>query len=175
MAATLGLEPLASRASIAPALSERRGHYAGRMAQRNDLFMKSFGTLHRTIFRASKGKLLNKGFGMPMLTLTTTGRKSGQERMTMLSSPLQLGDSIVIVASKGGDDRDPVWFLNLVANPNVKVEMGGAVRSMVARIADGDERSELWQQLSTAHTNYAGYQTKTDRLIPVVVLDPLSA
>ena len=139
----------------------------------SDLVLKGMNLLHRGIITVSFGKLGWSGAGMPMLELTTVGRKSGQPRSVMLSSPLQRGDDVVIVASRGGDDRHPAWFLNLRDDPHVQVAVGGAKRqSMVARIAEGEERSELWQQLSTRHTNYAGYQRNTDREIPVVVLSP---
>ncbi len=145
------------------------------MANRKDTTFKIVTGFHRSVFRASKGKLLGRGSGMPMLVLTTTGRKSGQARPTMLSTPMQIGESIVIVASKGGDDRDPVWYLNLVANPAVNVEMSGTSKAMTARVAEGTEREELWSKLTVDHANYAGYQTKTDRVIPVIVLDPVTA
>jgi deazaflavin-dependent oxidoreductase (nitroreductase family) len=109
---------------------------------------------------------------MPMVALTTTGRKSGQRRTVMLSSPLVEGDTVVLVASRGGDDRHPDWFHNLVADPAVEIEMEGRSRPMTARVAEGAERDDLWIRLSTAHDNYAGYQRKTDRRIPVVVLAP---
>lgn len=138
----------------------------------SDFVFKSISGLHRALFRASGGKLLNKGAGMPVLVLTTTGRKSGQARSTMLTTPLQIDDTIVVVASRGGDDRHPDWFLNLQANPNVEVEMGGAKRTMTAHVADGAEKAELWPQIVGPHANYAGYQQKTERDIPVVVLAP---
>ncbi len=138
----------------------------------NDLVVKAVVGLHRTLFRASRGRLLNTGMGMPVLALTTTGRTSGRPRTTMLTSPLQLDDKIVVVASKGGADRNPDWFLNLAANPNVEVEMRGAKRTMSAHVADAAERAELWPRIVEDHANYGGYQAKTDREIPVVVLEP---
>ena len=138
----------------------------------NDLVVKAVVGLHRTLFRASRGRLLNTGMGMPVLALTTTGRTSGRPRTTMLTSPLQLDDKIVVVASKGGADRNPDWFLNLAANPNVEVEMRGAKRTMTAHVADAAERAELWPRIVEDHANYGGYQAKTDREIPVVVLEP---
>ena len=138
----------------------------------NDLQLKVINAIHRPIFRLSKGKLLGKGAGMPVLVLTTTGRKSGQKRPTMLTTPLQFDDSIVLVASRGGDDRHPAWFLNLQADPRVEVEMDGHTRTMTARIADPEEKAELWPRIIADHDNYAGYQAKTDRDIPVIVLTP---
>ena len=138
----------------------------------SDVFLKVVNSVHRPLFRLTKGKVAGRGAGMPVLVLTTIGRKSGVKRPTMLTSPLQLGDSIVLVASKGGDDRNPDWYYNLEADAAVEVEMDGATRPMSARIADATEKAELWPQIIASHDNYAGYQRKTQRDIPVVVLDP---
>jgi deazaflavin-dependent oxidoreductase (nitroreductase family) len=137
-----------------------------------DLMLKTVTGIHKAAYQLSGGKLLNRGSGMPVLMLTTRGRKSGQPRTTMLTSPLQDGDSIIIVASKGGDDRHPDWFLNLRDDPHVEVTMDGQARPMTARVADPAEKALLWPRLTADHANYAGYQTKTDRDIPVVVLEP---
>jgi deazaflavin-dependent oxidoreductase (nitroreductase family) len=138
----------------------------------NDFAIKIVTTIHKTVFRASNGKLLNRGSGMPVLMLTTTGRKSGQPRETMLTSPLQDGDKVMLVASKGGDDRNPAWFLNLSAHPKVSVLMNGRRTAMTAHVADPIEKAELWPRIIADHTNYADYQAKTDRDIPVIVLEP---
>lgn len=137
-----------------------------------DLLIKTVTGIHKAGYQLSGGKLFNRGSGMPVLMLTTRGRKSGQPRTTMLTSPLQDGDSIMIVASKGGDDRHPDWFLNLQDDPHVEVTMDGQARPMTARVADPAEKARLWPRIIADHANYAGYQTKTDRDIPVVVLEP---
>ncbi|HEV2361405.1 MAG TPA: nitroreductase family deazaflavin-dependent oxidoreductase [Acidimicrobiales bacterium] len=138
-----------------------------------DLQFKLFTGFHRQVFLLSKGKVAGKLLGMPVVMLTTTGRKSGQQRHSMLTTPLELdGDAFVLVASYGGDDRNPTWYLNLTANPGVTYTMRGKTRSGVARLAEGDEREELWRRLTAAHANYAGYQRKTNREIPVVVIEP---
>jgi deazaflavin-dependent oxidoreductase (nitroreductase family) len=137
-----------------------------------DEFLKVVTGLHRLVYRTSNGRIANRGSGMPVLVLTTTGRKSGQRRSTMLTSPLQDGDRIMIVASKGGDDRNPDWFLNLRDNPAVEVTMEGETRPMTAHVADPAEKADLWPRIVADHDNYAGYQKKTDRDIPVVVLEP---
>jgi deazaflavin-dependent oxidoreductase (nitroreductase family) len=137
-----------------------------------DLLIKAVTGIHETVFRASKGKLLGSGSGMPVLMLTTTGRKSGKARTTMLTTPLQDGDAIMLVASKGGDDRHPAWFLNLRDNPTVEVTMNGHTTSMTARVADTDEKARLWPRIVADHANYESYQRKTERDIPVVVLEP---
>jgi deazaflavin-dependent oxidoreductase (nitroreductase family) len=144
------------------------------MAFPKDAVFKIVTGFHRVVFDLSKGKLAGKGSGMPVLKLTTVGRKSGQRRSTMLTSPLLEGDNVVLVASFGGDDRDPAWFLNLVANPDVDVVMDGSNKRMRARVAEGVERTRLWEELTAKHANYAGYQRKTSRQIPVVVLEPIS-
>jgi deazaflavin-dependent oxidoreductase (nitroreductase family) len=112
---------------------------------------------------------------MPMLELTTVGRTSGEKRSTMLSSPLQLGSTVVVVASRGGDDRHPAWYLNLVNEPRVEVVLrGDPPRPMTARVATPAERADLWPRITADHPNYAAYQTKTDREIPVVLLEPVA-
>ena len=108
-----------------------------------------------------------------MIELTTTGRRSGQSRTTMLTSPHQEGSTIVIVASRGGDDHHPAWFLNLREQPEVTVSVRGKpAQRMRAEIADSDERARLWPLITTSHRNYAGYQRKTNREIPLVLLRP---
>ena len=110
---------------------------------------------------------------MPVLELTTTGRKSGQKRSVMLTSPIQEGDAIVVVASRGGDDVHPAWFLNLQADPDVDVSFKGApAEPMTARVATAEERDRLWPQVTADYKNYADYQKKTDREIPLVLLTP---
>jgi deazaflavin-dependent oxidoreductase (nitroreductase family) len=129
--------------------------------------------VHRAILTVSRGRLGWRGAGMPVLELTTVGRRSGQRRSVMLTSPLQEGDTIVVVASRGGDDHHPAWFLNLRDHPEVEVAFaGGSRRKMTARVADAEERARLWPRVTADHANYAQYQTKTAREIPLVLLEP---
>lgn len=110
---------------------------------------------------------------MPVVELTTTGRRSGERRATMLTSPVRDGDAFVVVASRGGDDHHPAWFLNLRDDPNVEVVIEGHPRvAMTARIADPQERARLWPLITAKYPNYAGYQRKTNREIPLVLLEP---
>ena len=135
---------------------------------------KVMNGVHRALRTVTLGRFGNSFMDMPVLELTTTGRKSGQPRSVMLTSPLVEGDRMVIIASRGGDDRHPTWFLNLRDHPEVQVAVqGGPKRPMRARIAEGEERQSLWQRVTDAHDNYAGYQRKTSREIPVVVLEPV--
>ena len=139
----------------------------------SDLTLKSMNAVHRAVLKLSGGRLGWQGSNMPVLELTTVGRKSGQRRSVMLTSPLQEGTTIVVVASRGGDDQHPAWFLNLRDNPDVEVAFKGEPkRKMRARIADTDERARLWPRVTADHSNYAGYQKKTQREIPLVLLEP---
>ena len=127
--------------------------------------------IHRVILGVSGGR---KGWfmaNMPVLELITIGRKSGKQRAVMLTSPLQINNEIVIVASRGGDDQHPAWFVNLRDNPKVLVRyMGKEKKSMTARIASNTERETLWPQITAKYKGYAGYQLKTAREIPLVLL-----
>lgn len=139
----------------------------------SDFALKTMNALHRAILKVSGGRLLWTAQGMPVLELTTTGRKSGEPRSVMLTSPVQEGDTLVIVASRGGDDTHPAWFLNLRDDPDVQVGLGGAPAAPYrAEIADAETRARLWPKITADHKNYAGYQNKTDREIPVVLLHP---
>jgi deazaflavin-dependent oxidoreductase (nitroreductase family) len=140
----------------------------------NDLFLKSGNFVHRTLLKVTGGRIGWDVAKMPVVELTTIGRKSGEPRTVMLTSPYQRGDTIVIVASKGGDDRHPAWFLNLRDHPEVEVATKDQPKhKRLARIASPEERAELWPLITEKHTNYADYQTKTEREIPLVLLDPL--
>jgi deazaflavin-dependent oxidoreductase (nitroreductase family) len=137
--------------------------------------MQLMESAHRVVQRLTGGKAGWKIAGMPVIELTTTGRKSGERRTTMLTSPSRDGDAYVVVASRGGDDRNPAWFLNLRDDPQVEVVIEGHPRvPMLASIADPEQRARLWPLIAGRYANYAGYQKKTDREIPLVLLQPLS-
>ena len=129
---------------------------------------------HRALIAVSFGRWGWRIGGALALELTTTGRRSGRPRSVMLTSPLQLGDGLVVVASRGGDDTHPAWFLNLSADPDVRVARdGGAPEPMRARVMADDERAEHWPAVTEAFGVYARYQSRTDRVIPLVVLEPV--
>jgi deazaflavin-dependent oxidoreductase (nitroreductase family) len=139
----------------------------------SDTVLKLMNRTHRILIAASGGRAGRSFSGMPVLELTTTGRKSGQLRSTMLTSPYQEGDRTYIVASRGGDDHNPAWFLNLRDNPDVTVSIQGKpAQPMHAEVAGPDERIRVWPLIASKHDNYAGYQRKTQREIPLVVLTP---
>jgi deazaflavin-dependent oxidoreductase (nitroreductase family) len=138
----------------------------------SDFALKTMNAVHRGLIKLTGGKV-GWHAAMPVLELTTIGRKSGQPRSVLLTSPHQEGDTLVVVASRGGDDTHPAWFLNLRDNPDVEVSLKGAPkRPMHARVADSDERAKLWPKIAGDFKNYAQYQTKTEREIPLVFLEP---
>jgi deazaflavin-dependent oxidoreductase (nitroreductase family) len=137
-----------------------------------DELAKGVNVLHESLFKATSGRIGGRIAGMPALILQTTGRKSGKTRTTMLTSPIQDGDTVVLVASYGGDDREPTWSLNLRSNPDVEITMGGSTRPMRARIASAEEKAELWPRVTSRYKGYAGYQTRTTRDIPLIILEP---
>lgn len=137
-----------------------------------DIGLKVMGRTHRTILHLSGGWLLSSAFGMPAVELHTVGRKSGRPRSTMLTAPVTDGDRVVLVASKGGDDRDPDWYRNLEANPEIELTIGGRRRPMRARTAAPDEKAELWPRVVAAYQGYGAYQRRTGRDIPLVICEP---
>jgi len=137
-----------------------------------DIGMKAMNLGHRAVLKATGGRVLSTAFGMPTVELHTTGRKTGQPRRTMLTTPIHDDDRVVLVASKGGDDRDPAWFLNLVARPEVEITLDGETRPMRARVASPDEKAELWPDITAAYKGYASYQKRSSRDIPVVICEP---
>ncbi|BCJ37762.1 hypothetical protein Athai_52650 [Actinocatenispora thailandica] len=127
--------------------------------------------LHRRIFRATRGRVLGRAMGMPVAELVTVGRRTGRERGTMLAVPVLDADRVVLVASFGGDDRNPAWFLNLRTNPSARVTVAGSTRRVTARTATGAERAELWSRIVERYAGYARYQQRTERELPIVVLE----
>jgi deazaflavin-dependent oxidoreductase (nitroreductase family) len=110
--------------------------------------------------------------GAHVLLLSVLGRKSGVWRRTALIYG-RSGDAYVVVASKGGDPRHPTWYTNLVSHPEVHVQVKGEKFAALAHVARGDERARLWEVMAGIWPDYNDYQTKTDREIPIVVLEPV--
>jgi deazaflavin-dependent oxidoreductase (nitroreductase family) len=138
----------------------------------SDIGGKLLNLNHRLLRTLSCGRVGETAFGMPVVELHTTGRKSGQRRSNLLTSPVMTDDRVVLVASKGGDRRHPDWYHNLTANPDVELTIGGETRPMRARTASADEKAELWPQVVAAYRGYAAYQRRTDRDIPLVICEP---
>jgi deazaflavin-dependent oxidoreductase (nitroreductase family) len=134
--------------------------------------MKAMNAIHHSVLKISGGRAGWTAWNMPVLELTTTGRKTGHPRSVMLTSPVQEGTTLVVVASRGGDDKPPAWLLNLQDDPDVGVTLRGqATQRMNARIATPEERTRLWPLIVADHKNYAEYQTKTTREIALVLLE----
>ena len=136
--------------------------------------MTDFNEFNRGViseFRENDGVVGGPFAGAPMILVNHRGAKSGKA----YTSPLVYtrdGDNYVIIASKGGAPEDPQWFHNLVANPDITVEVGTETVPVRARVAEGDERDRLYQAQADAMPNFAEYAKATDRVIPVVVREP---
>jgi deazaflavin-dependent oxidoreductase (nitroreductase family) len=122
-------------------------------------------------FRANDGKVGGPFEGAPMLLLHTTGAKTGQERVNPLVYQA-VGDDLVVFASKAGAPTNPDWFHNLVAHPDVTVEVGTDTVARRARVAEGDEHERIWSRQKELMPGFADYEAATSRRIPVVVLEP---
>jgi len=124
-------------------------------------------------FRANGGKVAEFG-DAPLLILHSTGRKSGEDRTSPLMYMALDGGSVAIFASKAGAPDNPDWYHNVLADAAVTAELGTETRAFTAREALGDERTTIWEQQKIDYPQFAGYEEATDRVIPVVVLDPVS-
>ena len=133
-----------------------------------------FGEEHVRRYRETDGQEGHDWQGSQVLLLTTVGRKSGEERTTPLLYG-RAGDDYLIVASKGGAPEPPAWYLNLQANPEVELQVWGDRFKARARTASAEEKPELWKTMVGHWPAYDEYQEKTDRDIPVVVLEPLGS
>lgn len=137
-----------------------------------EIVIKPMSDFNTWIYRISGGKLGGRWLrGAPVMLLTTIGRKSGQPR-TKPVLYLRNRDDVIVVASKGGMSRHPLWYLNIEANPNVEIEIGTEKASMKARRATEEEKAALWPRLVEMYRDFDDYQARTERNIPVVVLSP---
>ena len=138
----------------------------------SDVFIKWMSKINTFMYRRGGGEGLGSKFqGIPVALLTTTGRKTGEPRV----SPLYFhrdGDTVVMAASKGGSDRHPMWYLNLKANPKVQVQIKKEVLDLTARDATDSERAKYWPKLVEMYPTYEDYQSWTDREIPLVICEP---
>jgi F420H(2)-dependent quinone reductase len=130
------------------------------------------GKLNVPVYRATGGRVGGKVGRAPVLLLTTTGRKSGQRRTAPVLY-LADGDRYVVIGSNAGNARVPAWALNLKANPDAEVEVGRRRLKVRARVAEGEERAELWRKSNEQYAGFDDYEAKTDRDIALFVLEPL--
>lgn len=137
-----------------------------------DLGMRAMNGVHRMLLVTTRGRLGWTIGTMQTVELHTIGRTSGQRRSTMLTAPVYEDGRYVLVASKGGDDRHPFWYLNLLAEPDVELTIRGVTRQFRARTASSAEKAVLWPRIVAAYPGYGAYQGKTERQIPVVICEP---
>jgi deazaflavin-dependent oxidoreductase (nitroreductase family) len=140
-----------------------------------DIMMKTLSLSHRALLAVSRGRIGWSLGAVTVVELHTIGRSTGKRRSTMLNSPVHEAGRYCLVASKGGDDRHPQWYLNLLANPDVELTVRGTTMRMRARTATAEEKAELWPQIVAAYSGYANYQRKTTRDIPVVICEAREA
>jgi deazaflavin-dependent oxidoreductase (nitroreductase family) len=135
-----------------------------------NLGFRILGGLHKRVYRLTGGRVGGRIGKLPVLLLTTIGRKSGRPRTQPLAYT-RVGGDYAVIASKGGAAQHPLWYLNLRANPLAEVTVGRDTRKVRARDAEGEERERLWCALADLYPGYDRYAQKTSRRIPVVVLE----
>jgi F420H(2)-dependent quinone reductase len=137
------------------------------------LATRSLGAIHRVLYRASGGRVGATIWNLPIVLLTTVGRTTGRKRTTPLCA-LPIDDGFVVIASFGGMDRPPNWWLNLERSPTAEVQIGRQQLTVAARTTSGEERAELWARVTERAPGYLAYARRTTREIPVVVLERIS-
>ncbi|MFE5671348.1 nitroreductase/quinone reductase family protein [Agromyces sp. NPDC056523] len=137
-----------------------------------DRTIAALSRFHRWVLRVTRGRVGWRIGGMPTVRLHTTGRHSGLPRTTMLSAPILEPERVVLVASNGGSDRHPAWYLNLVAFPDAALDLRDGTRQVRVRTASPEEKAVLWPRIVAAFPGYARYQHRTRRDIPVVICEP---
>ena len=133
--------------------------------------LRLMGKLNVPVYRATRGRLMGKVGKAPVLLITTTGRKSGRLRTAPVCY-LADGDRVIVIGSNAGNRNAPAWALNLEANPDAEVEIGDERRKVLARVAEGEERAELWRKMTDQYSGFDEYEARTDRDIALFVLDP---
>jgi deazaflavin-dependent oxidoreductase (nitroreductase family) len=137
-----------------------------------DLAIKWMSRINTFFYKRNNGQGLGSTFqNIPVALLTTTGRKTGEPRVSPLYF-LRDGDRVVVAASRGGSDKNPQWYLNLKANPKVQVQIKKEILNLTARDATEEERAKYWPKLVEMYPTYNDYQSWTDRVIPLVVCEP---
>jgi F420H(2)-dependent quinone reductase len=130
------------------------------------------GKLNVPLYRLSGGRIGGRVGKAPVLLLTTTGRRSGQPRTAPVVY-LADGENVVVIGSNAGHSRTPAWSLNLKANPEAEIELGRRRRPVRARVAEGEERADLWRRHNEQYSGFDEYEARTDREIALFVLEPI--
>jgi F420H(2)-dependent quinone reductase len=136
-----------------------------------DSWLKATGKLNVPIYRLSRGRIFGNVGTAPVLLLTSTGRRSGQKRTAPVVF-LADGERYIVIGSNAGNVRAPAWSYNLQANPDAEIELRGTHKLVRARVAEGDERAELWRKVNEMYEGFDDYDAKTPRDIAVFVLEP---
>jgi F420H(2)-dependent quinone reductase len=134
-------------------------------------FLRAMGRLNVPVYRLTRGRLMNTVGSAPVMLLTTTGRRSGQQR----TAPVLYGrdgESLIVVSSNGGNHNAPGWSYNLEANPDAEVQIGGDRKRVRARVAQGEERERVWRAMNERYAGFDDYDANVSREIAVFVLDP---
>ncbi len=134
--------------------------------------MKAANDLHVALYRKSRGKFANKIANLPILLITTFGRKSGNPYTNPVVY-IEDGQDYLVSATAGGVDWDPAWYLNLKANGNAKIQVGDMAYNVQATIAESEERTRLYEKFKAASSNFAKYEQGTSRVLPVIRLTPI--
>ena len=135
--------------------------------------LRLVGKLNTPVYRLTRGRVGGRVGKAPVLLLTTTGRKSGQKRTAPVVY-LRDGERMVVINTNAGNAKVPAWSLNLAADPNAEVEVGGRKIKVVARVAEGEEREDLWRRHNLQYSGFDEYDAELDREPKVIVLDPVS-
>jgi F420H(2)-dependent quinone reductase len=135
-----------------------------------DWGLRLAGKLNVPLYRLTRGRMFGRVGGSPVVLLTTTGRKSGQKRTAPVIF-MRDGDALVVIGSNAGNAKPPAWALNLVANPAAEVQVGGETWPVTARVAEGEERAELWESFTRQYSGFDDYRAATQRKIRVFVLE----
>ncbi|GAA4634825.1 nitroreductase family deazaflavin-dependent oxidoreductase [Mycolicibacterium sediminis] len=133
--------------------------------------MKYFARGHVWAYQHTGGVIGSRLLWLPSALITTTGRRSGRQRVTATLCLID-GDRVVLPASFGGRDENPAWYLNIGSDPHVRVQYGSTTRDMTARDATDDERADYWPRLTRMYPPYRDYRQAADRVIPLVVCEP---
>jgi deazaflavin-dependent oxidoreductase (nitroreductase family) len=136
-----------------------------------DFFIKWMARGNTWLYKLTGGRLGGTFQKAPVALLTTTGRKTGQPRVSPLLY-VRDGEKVIVPASRGGSDKHPMWYLNLKANPKVQVQIKNEVLHLTAREANDEERARYWPRLVEIYPTIDDYQSWTDRVIPVVMCEP---
>ncbi|HEX3509679.1 MAG TPA: nitroreductase family deazaflavin-dependent oxidoreductase [Solirubrobacteraceae bacterium] len=133
--------------------------------------LRLMGRMNVPVYRLTRGRLMNSVGDAPVLLLTTTGRRSGQQRTAPVCY-LRDGERFVVIGSNAGYQNEPAWSLNLKSNPDAAVEIGADRKAVRARVTAGDERADLWRRMNEQYAGFDDYEARTSRDIAVFALEP---